>query len=272
MADRHISIPRTFTEGDIVEWLKRFDICSKANGWNDQTKASKLPTLLEGEALATWLELSDEEQRDYKTAKERIVEQMVPMGFVTLEQFHHRKLRPGEALPLFLHELKKLLDQAMPNIDAETREQLLLHQFLAGLPTAVSRQLRAAGQTKNLEKVVERARLLMVLEEQGQVSAVASEDDSQLKQLREQISVLSEQVAALTTTHEVSRRQRVASLRCFQCSQPGHLQRNCPRRPPARNDRRCFACGLPGHMARDCGLPGNGQGVPVQGSRRPSRQ
>ena len=32
-------------------------------------KAVKMPTLLEGEALAVWLELNEEEQGDYKTVK-----------------------------------------------------------------------------------------------------------------------------------------------------------------------------------------------------------
>ena len=36
-------------------------------------KALKLPALLEGEALAIWLELSDDDQKDYKEAKKKIV-------------------------------------------------------------------------------------------------------------------------------------------------------------------------------------------------------
>ena len=152
MANRHISVPKSFANGDASEWFKRFDICSRANEWSDETKALKLPTLLEGEALATWLDLSEEEQANYGRAKTRMLEKMTPMKFVTLEEFHQRKLRPGEALPLFIHDLKKLLDRAMPDVDAAARGQLLLHQFLAGLPTAVSRQLRASGETKELEK------------------------------------------------------------------------------------------------------------------------
>lgn len=69
MAERHISIPKPFAAGDIGEWFQRFEICCKANSWNDATKAVKLPTLLEGEALAVWLELSEGEQEEYKTAK-----------------------------------------------------------------------------------------------------------------------------------------------------------------------------------------------------------
>ena len=45
------------------------------NQWNDATKAVKLPTLLEGEALAIWLGLSEEEQDDFVIAKEKLMTQ-----------------------------------------------------------------------------------------------------------------------------------------------------------------------------------------------------
>ena len=159
-----------------------------------------------------------------------------------------------------MYDLKKLLDQALPSVESATKEQLLLHQFLAGLPPAVSRQLRAAGETKELEKTVERARLLMAWEDQEQTAAVTA-DNSQLRQLEGRIAALTEQVAALTIN-------RGAPVRCFRCNQIGHLQRNCPNRRGARDSRRCFVCGLPGHLAREC-HQGNGNGASVQGSRRP---
>lgn len=198
MANHHISMPKPFADGDALEWFKRFDICSMANEWTDEVKARKLPTLLEGEALAIWLELSEGEQSDYKEAKEAIINRMTPMGFVTLEGFHRRRLRPGEALSIFLHDLKKLLNQAMPDIDATARGQLLLHQFLAGLPDSISKQLRATGETTDLDKTVERARLLMALDDREQ-AAVVSTESAQLTQLTERVAELTEQVAALTT-------------------------------------------------------------------------
>ena len=104
---------------------------------------TKLPTLLEGEALAVWLEMSQEDQKSYDTAKKIIMEKLMPAGFLLLEEFHKRKLHPGEPLQMFIHELKTLLNRAMPDMDVATRDQLLLHQFLAGIPLGVSKQLRA---------------------------------------------------------------------------------------------------------------------------------
>ena len=66
---RHISVQKPFSSGDVSEWLRRFEIRSKANKWNEETQALKLPTLLEGEALAVWLELSEEEQSSMETIK-----------------------------------------------------------------------------------------------------------------------------------------------------------------------------------------------------------
>ena len=44
-------------------------ITKQINEWNGATKAVKLPTLLEGEALAVWMELSEEDKEDYAKVK-----------------------------------------------------------------------------------------------------------------------------------------------------------------------------------------------------------
>ena len=72
MAERHISVPTSFAGGDVAEWFQRFEICSRANRWDAATKALKLPTLLEGEALAIWMDLSAEERDNYETVKQTL--------------------------------------------------------------------------------------------------------------------------------------------------------------------------------------------------------
>ena len=56
--------------------------------------------------------------------------------------------------------------------------QLLLHQFLTGLPSLLSRQLRATGEARDLNSSVERARLLMSIDTQSQQVAVVEAQPS----------------------------------------------------------------------------------------------
>ena len=186
---------------------------------------------------------------------------MAPVKFVSLGDFHARRLCPGESLSVFLHELKRLLDQAMPEAESATRTQLVLHQFITGLPVHVSKQLRATGEVSDLDKVLERAQLLLTIEKQEKSAAIeAKEEPSEVESLREQISALTEQVAALVTRHPATRPDRPQL--CYRCHQPGHLQRQCPK------SRGCFVCGRPGHIAKDC-QSGNGRGAFRQGQGRP---
>ena len=102
MAERHVSIPKPFSTGDITEWFQRFEICMlQGQRWNEEAKAVKLPTLLEGEAIAVWLELSEEEQAEYKTVKKLLCKRLMPMEFISLDDLHKRKYRQGESLSVF---------------------------------------------------------------------------------------------------------------------------------------------------------------------------
>ena len=86
------------------------------------------------------------------------------MSFVSLNDFHASRLRPAESLPVFIHALKHLLGQVMPDVEEGTRKHLLRHQFLAGLPAVVSKQLHATGEIDDLEKMVYRVKLLFILD------------------------------------------------------------------------------------------------------------
>ena len=184
-----------------------------------------------------------------------MIKKMVPTE--SLEKLQKRKILPGKAISLYPHELKMLLDQAIPGLAAKAKQQLLLHHFLAGLPVSMSQQLRATGDTKVVDQVVERAKLLMVVQEQA--AAITSEEKEVFK-LRAQVSQLTEQVAALNLQHKEG-----DSRCCFNYNQPGYIQRNCPDR---RRERRCFTCKRLGHIAKEC-WQGNNRGVSARGSRHP---
>ena len=161
---------------------------------------------------------------------------MVPVRFVSLDEFRAWRLNPDESLLVLLHKLKQLSKKAMPDADAVMHTQLLLHQFVSGLPVHIGKQLRAMGDVSNLDRVLERAKLLMAIEEPQKTAAVQT---SEMQKLKEQVSTLTEQVAALSAR----RLKQPAAVVCYKCQQPGHLQRNCPL------TRKCYLCGQPGHIA-----------------------
>ena len=75
----------------------------------------------------------------------------------------------------------------------------------------------------------------------------AATQTAEVQELKEQISILTEQVAALS----VKTPRRPTSAVCYRCQQPIHIQWNCPL-------NRCYICGQAGHIAKHCPL-GNGQ-------------
>lgn len=97
--------------------------------------------------------------------------------------------------------LKHLLNQAMPEAAAASRRQLLLHQFLSGLPIYISKQLLSAGQFSDLDKVLEWVKLLPTIEKQKKTAAAEATVPAEVVALKEQISALMEQVAAFVTHH-----------------------------------------------------------------------
>ena len=111
-------------------------------------------------------------------------------------------------MSVYVHDLKRLLNQAL---EANARKQFVLHQFISGLPTHVSTQIRAMGDTKALDATVEKARLLMAIGSQAPSPAAAvGNEPSEVQQLKDQLTELTQQVAVLTTQHTSGRPRDVS--------------------------------------------------------------
>ncbi|KAL5494348.1 hypothetical protein EMCRGX_G015661 [Ephydatia muelleri] len=72
-----------------------------------------MPTLLDGEALAVWLELDEDVQKDYKGAKQKIVDVLMPTEFVTLDKFHNRRYQPRRVPAEYRAEVEGLLKEML---------------------------------------------------------------------------------------------------------------------------------------------------------------
>ena len=122
-------------------------------------------------------------------------------------------VRPEEALSVFVHDMKVLLEQAMPWLDNTAHDQLLLHQFLAGPSKS------AVERARDLNSSIERARLLMSIDTQSQQVAAVEAQSNHTNPLQEQVEKLTEQVAALSA--QISQQQK--PKRCYKCGQAGHV-------------------------------------------------
>ena len=47
-------LPSRFERGNFTVWLREYDACAYANGWNTEAKIKKLPAFLRGEADVPW--------------------------------------------------------------------------------------------------------------------------------------------------------------------------------------------------------------------------
>ena len=73
-----------------------------------------------------------------------------------------------------MHELKRLLEVAMPDLDVDSQDRILFQELLAELLDDCSRALRAIPEIKTTADAVTRARLLMMVAHQASVPTVAS--------------------------------------------------------------------------------------------------
>ena len=60
-----LALPEPLVDDEARSWFKRYEVCASANGWNDQKKLLRLPTLLKGRSWAIYDSLQDEETDTY---------------------------------------------------------------------------------------------------------------------------------------------------------------------------------------------------------------
>ena len=239
-------------EGDIVQWLDRLTLVSKRL---KDSLADVMPLFLEGPAYAVYCEMPEDLKQDDVAIAATLKEAFGINAFLAYEQFASRKWRAGEPVDVYLAALRRLAKLA----DVES-EALLRRAFIVGLPSDVSRELRAmtnVGLTA-LPAIVDRARALM---------AETS--------LSESVAASAEAVVRARRGHAVGGRSanknRGESRRCFRCGGP-HFVRDCTVLPPTESPR-CQLCDVLGHVARDCQrLQGNASGRAAAPAALPTKQ
>ena len=142
-------MPEIFDSGDIVSWLRQFEVCATANSWDDAKKLKVLPAFLRGPAATYFHALEDGQKDTYGNLAKNLTQVFCPA--VDREKFfsdfEERILRPNEDPSLFLWELKNILMKADPTLEDGERTALLSRQFMKDLPHSLRLKFRAVHRS-----------------------------------------------------------------------------------------------------------------------------
>lgn len=196
---------------DVVEWLSRAELICSHRGVDVM---DIIPLRLTGGAFAVWSQLSSEDRTSLTVVKAALHAAFALDENAAYDAFVVRRLRHGESADVFLADLRRLaaLFGGVP-------ERTLKCAFIAGLPDAVRRMIRAGSKAENLELTDVLMRTRAVLGDERIALAATSEQ----------------------TRLRTSRRRQQSN---------GEVARPEPR--PARQPRLCWVCGAPSHLAARC--------------------
>jgi hypothetical protein len=151
-----LSVPETFSDGDFGLWLRKFELCSTANGWKEGEMLKRLPTLLSGKAFVVFERLGDDKKENFKVLIAMIKEAFggdETSKYIAMMEFRRRARKPGEDIQVFAYGLETLLSRAIPNIGNDERDTLLKQQFIEGSSPALKRELLQRPSLKYEETV-----------------------------------------------------------------------------------------------------------------------
>ena len=140
-ATKLLSVPEAFSDGDFGLWLRKFELCSTANGWKEDEMLKRLPTLLSGKAFAVLERLGEDKKESFKTLVQSIKEAFggdATSKHIAMMEFRRRARKPAEDIQVFAYALETLLRRAMPEVGNDERNTLLKQQFIEGSPATLN--------------------------------------------------------------------------------------------------------------------------------------
>ena len=256
-----IALPNKFDDGDIVSWLDSYDVCAVANGWNDEARLRRMPTLLTGRAFAIFQRLAAGDKDTLAHLRASLTAAFLPeeQRGARYSEFDTCSMKTKEAVEVFAHRLESLLRQALPDLDGAARDAVLKQRFIRGMEAPIrlrlyenpaltyaqcvttARQLQSAVKQLSDEGVTLPSTTSSSAGQrlQGGASAavtIKAEPEVHANSMR----FASARTA--DTSRNNQRQQQSTPLTCFNCGKVGHKSAQCwasrgqPSRQTGRND------------------------------------
>ena len=127
------------SKDDVVAWLKKFRLVARLQHVGDA--ASLLPLYLEGDALALYMEMKEEDQKDISLIEAWLKEAFTDGAFMA-----YRKLTmvrwAGERVNVYANKIRQLAGLA--GLEGAGLERFTKLAFVTGFPNAISIELQQA--------------------------------------------------------------------------------------------------------------------------------
>ncbi|KAF4704525.1 hypothetical protein FOZ63_030141 [Perkinsus olseni] len=219
----HTSLPPPFQgrpDESIVEFLTRYGLCVRANGWDESKACWKLSTCLTGRALQAYLSFDENYRSSYNTVRLALLCHLIKPPYQAAAEFRDRHLGAGESVDTLIYDLNKLYFEAHftePNVDVEKEEEYpkfdefvklntdanyqrdMILKIMDALPEHIASHLRVMRFT-TVDEIARQARIELATHPYdsppsenalGTAAPLADEDPF------EEIAALREEVAAL---------------------------------------------------------------------------
>ena len=161
----------------------------------------------------SYLEMPADDRKNYDEIVKTLKKEFRPDGacFVAMREFEKKKLLLGESPAMFLHNLRKLLDVAMPAL-GKGKEQMLLHHFIEGLTKEVARLMHTSSEIENTKKALNKAQLLILTIDQSFAESNASLSLSDHSRRDDRIEKLEGLISQLCTKLDAIEKEKMASV------------------------------------------------------------
>ena len=218
--------------GDVVAWLTKVKLVAKLQKVSDV--ACFLPLFLEGDALAMYLELSEDNRKNIDDIEAKLMEAFSDGQFVA----HAKLIRmrwTGEAVDVYANEIRRLA--SLSKFTGAGLEQVVKLTFVNGFPDNISASLQQMSNidTATMSDIIARARMLTA--RMGGSAEVCSVSVAHRREGVDSVQI-----------RRANPQPKRTFGPCYRCGGP-HIMRFCKESKPQVI---CFKCKESGHIASNC--------------------
>ena len=128
--------PQTYSGGDPEAFLRQFKRIARANGWKETHQLGVLPALFVGSYELIADELEKKKPVTVDDACKQIIEKLYPKEKrrERLHTFNELRMKESDEPRAFVNKLQELVSAALPDIDIEARESLVMEIIPKAVP------------------------------------------------------------------------------------------------------------------------------------------